>query len=56
MQCRRHAQPVWLNRLICYADDAFENMYVVYATGQYITGPNDDGGLRDTVTFQQASK
>ena len=31
-------------------------MYVVYATGQYITGPNDDGGLCDTVTFQQASK
>lgn len=31
-------------------------MFVVYATGQYITGANDAGGLCDTVTFQQDSK
>lgn len=37
------------------ADDTFENMYVVYTTGQYIGAPNDSGGLCETVTFQQAS-
>lgn len=31
-------------------------MFVVYATGQYITGVNDAGSRCDTVTFQQASK
>ena len=38
------------------ADASFSNMFVVYATGQYITGTNENGGLCDTVTFQQASK
>ena len=31
-------------------------MYVVYTTGQYIAAPNDDGGLCESLTFQQASK
>ena len=31
-------------------------MFVVYATGQYIGAPNDDGGRCESVTFQQNSK
>ena len=31
-------------------------MFVVYATGKYITGPNENGGLCETVTFQQSCK
>ncbi|KAL3152817.1 hypothetical protein ABBQ38_012398 [Trebouxia sp. C0009 RCD-2024] len=37
------------------ADAIFSSMFVVYATGQYITGVNDAGSRCDTVTFQQAS-
>lgn len=28
-------------------------MFVVYATGKYITGLNENGGLCETVTYQQ---
>ena len=38
------------------ADDTFQHMFVVYATGKYITGPNENGGLCETVTFQQSCK
>ena len=38
------------------ADATFQHMFVVYATGKYITGLNKNGGLCETVTFQQACK
>lgn len=38
------------------ADATFQHMFVVYATGKYITGLNENGGLCETVTFQQACK
>lgn len=37
------------------ADATFQHMFVVYATAKYITGPNENGGLCETVTFQQSS-
>ena len=38
------------------ADATFQHMFVVYATGKYITGLNENGGVCETVTFQQACK
>lgn len=37
------------------ADATFQHMFVVYATGQYIGAPNENGGVCETVTFQQSS-
>ncbi len=38
------------------ADATFQHMFVVYATGKYLTGLNENGGLCETVTFQQSCK
>ena len=42
--------------LFCLADATFQHMFVVYATGQYIGAPNENGGVCETVTFQQSCK
>ena len=51
-----HSMFVVIIFLFCSADATFQHMFVVYATGQYIGAPNENGGVCETVTFQQSCK